>query len=146
MHRTETLRRQHDSASALAATLVGQIEAYRGSTDAAPIALTVAKLLGLLRIHLALEDKLLYPSMIASADTQAAAVARTFASEMGSLAESVGAFGERWLSAKRIASQFEDFRVDALSVVTVLGDRIRRENDELYPLADNLNGWPQEAA
>ena len=62
--RTATLRRQHDAASQLASELVAQVEGYSDVAEAPRIAVTIARLLGLLRIHLALEDKLL-PDIIA---------------------------------------------------------------------------------
>lgn len=134
MGRTATLRRQHDAA----VDLVGQIiERSNGSAtldNAYRIGLLLAKLTGLLRIHFAQEDHSLYPSLLAS--PASALTARHFMDEMGDLAATFEAFAKRWTSSTAIAADFAGFRRESGAVFAALADRVRRENEELYPLAE----------
>lgn len=141
MSRTTVLRRQHDTALQHASRILEQVDRYQGCDDAHGISVSLAKLLGLLRIHLAQEDKSLYPSMIKSGDERVAAVAERFVAEMGGLAESLGVFASRWSNSAAIASNFDDFRRESRIIIGALDSRIARENEELYPLVDAL--YPQ---
>jgi hypothetical protein len=136
--RTINLKRQHDAA----VDLVGQINDLArnlASADAAyRIAVLLAKLTGMLRIHFVQEDKTLYPYMIGSANSAAATVARTFQVEMGGLGAAFDSFSRRWSSSSAILRDFDTFRRESEQVFTALGDRIRRENEQLYPLADAI--------
>ncbi len=138
--RTLALRRQHDAALDLVKEIMaatppsGPIEtlaAYR-------IGLNLAKLTGLLRIHFAQEDKALYPLMTGSAHADAAALAVRFQDDMGGLAPVYFDFAERWAVSAAIASDADGFRHDCAAVFGALGERVRRENEELYPLADQI--------
>ncbi|TZG26189.1 hemerythrin domain-containing protein [Sphingomonas montanisoli] len=138
MSRTANLRRQHDDAVAIVgefnALLAGRpgIETRDGAFQAT---LLLAKLTGLLRIHFAQEDRQLYPSLMASGG-RAAMIARRFVDEMGDLGPTYGAFAQRWESAARILSDPRGFRRESKAVFTALADRITRENEQLYPIAD----------
>lgn len=138
MPRTSGLRRQHDAASKLASQLLVDIGNYRQKEDAYVISLTLAKLFGLLRIHLAQEDQCLYPALVASDDERIASVANRFVAEMGGLSKILESFGERWSCRKAISENFEAFCSETATVLDALNNRILRENEELYPLADSV--------
>lgn len=141
MCRTANLRRQHDAAVAL----VGEISALsdRLGEPGIPyrVGLLLAKLTGLLRIHFAQEDKLLYPYMIHSADPDASSTAMAFQAEMGGLGGAYEAFASRWSSGETIRTAPAAFRKEAGDVFAALALRIERENSQLYPLADGIEDW-----
>ena len=139
MSRTADLRCQHDAATRLVARIMFRIEHFEDGDDAYPIGLDLAKLHGLLRIHLTQEDVVLYPAMIGSGDTKLAMIASRFAIEMGDLADQFERFVRRWGSSAVIGARFDHFRSEALAIFAALETRIDRENDELYPLADTLS-------
>ena len=62
-------------------------------------------------MHLAAEDNVLYPQMLKSTDAKARALAQRFVTEMHPISDAF----------------------------KVLGERVRREHEELYSLADS---WP----
>ncbi|MBA3666665.1 MAG: hemerythrin domain-containing protein [Sphingomonas sp.] len=138
MARTDPLRHQHGLAAQIVSRIIDKIDHYSGPDDAYRISLDLSKLLGLLRTHLAQEDVHFYPAMIQSGDPQAGAAALSIAMEMGDLAERFERFAARWSSSAVIAARFDRFRYDALTIFAKLEARIRRENEELYPLADRL--------
>lgn len=132
------LRRQHDDASQLITGITGQLGDYRGTDDAYRLTLGMAQLLSLLRVHLSREDEQLYPAMIRSGDRRTAATARRFANEIGGFAEHLEEFAMRWSSSAVISARFDEFREETLAIFATLETRIRRENQQLYPLADRL--------
>ena len=146
MAHTAELRRQHDAATQLMAGIAGQIRAYRGRDDAYRLTLGVAQLPGQLRTHWTKEDGHLYPALIHSGDRQAAAMARRFAGEMCDLAERLEEFVMRWSTSAGIAARFDEFRTEAIAIFAALKVRIRRENLQLYPLADRLAEPPLRTA
>lgn len=145
MVRTANLRRQHDAALTIACEILDVIERMDDAPsheDAYAATLLLAKLTGLLRIHFAQEDQLLYPSLMAEARGGVAAVARSFFEEMGQIGPAFAAFSEKWRAQGAIAAEPALFRGESRALLAALADRIRRENDELYPLADKLHEEP----
>ena len=146
MAHTDKLRRQQDAATQLMAGITGQIGAYCGPDDACGLTLSIAQLVGLLRVHLTVEDEHLYPEMIGSGHAQTAALARRFAREMGGIAERLEEFALRWSSSAAIAPRFDEFCDETRRLFAVIETRIRRENEQLYPLADQPARPPLRSA
>ena len=146
MAHTDLLRLQHDAVSQMLVGINCQIRAYRGRDDAYRLTLGIAQLLGLLRIHLAREDEYLYPELINSGNCQTAALARRFVAEMGDFAGQLEEYAARWSTSAGITSRFDEFRRESRAIFAVLETRIRRENQQLYPLADRLAEPPARSA
>ncbi|GAB3792812.1 hemerythrin domain-containing protein [Dyella agri] len=91
-----------------------------------------------IKLHLAVEDRVLYPAMEHAADSDVARTSRQFREEMGGLAAAYAAFAGRWSLSTRIAQDPQGFRDDANAVFKALHQRIQRENKELYPLAERV--------
>ena len=89
-----------------------------------------------IRLHLAAEDRVLYPALIGSSDPHAAQTGRQFQEEMGGLAATYADFVSRWNLASRIGNDPQGFRDEANAVFKALHQRVQRENQELYPLAE----------
>lgn len=136
MSRSANLRRQHDAILALASDLTAAQSSLTSQAEGALAATRLAKLTGVLNLHLAAEDRALYPQLRASSDPAVADTARRFMQEMGGLAKVYGEFAARWRSATAILANPEGFRTETAAVLSALGTRIDRENTELYPLAD----------
>ena len=120
MAHTDELRRQHDAATQLMTGISGQIAAFRGPDDAYRLTLGVAQLLGLLRVHLMVEDGHLYPDL------------------MGGIAERLEEFAMHWSTSAGIAARFDEFRAETQALFADLATRIQREDQQLYPRADRL--------
>lgn len=59
---------------------------------------------------------------------------------MGNLKETFGAYLKRWNSALKIKAQYEQFRLETQTILTALTQRIAREDQELYEMADQGSG------
>jgi hemerythrin-like domain-containing protein len=91
-----------------------------------------------IKLHLAAEDRVLYPALVSAADPLVAETGKRFQTEMGDLAQAYTAFVSRWNMASKISHDPEGFRSDANNVFKALHQRVQRENRELYPLAEQV--------
>lgn len=139
MSRTYTLRRQHDALEQLTQQIITRMQRINTRDDAMECARTLAKLTGILQLHLAAEDNSLYPRLRASPDRKTAETARAFAEEMGGLATIYSEFVSEWPTGNAIFADLEGFRTQASLVFSALARRIGRENEELYPLAEQAD-------
>lgn len=141
MSRTFSLRRQHDAALDLVQQARGIIAAI-GARPTEPalfcLILALGKLADTLRLHLAHEDRCLYPEMMASGRRDVAATAHRFFEERGHLAPQAALYFETWLGAGAILRDWDNFRLASAALFSLLADRIRCENEILYPMADAL--------
>lgn len=138
MAATQRYRAQHAELLALAdqiSTLIGD-----GDVAFSPVAVRslVSVLAGKLSIHLAMEDKTLYPSLMAHSDPDVRALATSYSKEMGSLADEFTQFNRRWLTAAQIAKAPTEFIGEATIIIAALRKRIEKENDRLYKLVDEI--------
>jgi hypothetical protein len=88
--------------------------------------------------HLKCEDWALYPRLKASGDPELARLARDFIFEMGHIADEFTAYDARWTAA-RVASDWPGFRAETEAVLDAIAMRIEREEDELYPAAEQYD-------
>lgn len=142
------MQRQHDTVLGLVAELKKRVTRIVDAPDRAEayqVTLLQAKLAGILRIHLAQEDGLLYPALMACEKGEVARVAHAFSNEMGQIGAVFTAYSERWRATEAILNAPVAFARESEALFTALGDRITRENDQLYPLADSLDE-PEMAA
>jgi hemerythrin-like domain-containing protein len=136
MARTNSLRAQHDAVEAMIDQIFAGIEHYRSDRDAFPLTMKLARLAGTLRTHFALEEEILYPSMIASDHREAAVMARVFRTDHSQLASQFERFVDRWSRSDAIAASLRQFEYEAGMLFAALRERIDKENRELYPLAE----------
>ncbi|WP_426702556.1 hemerythrin domain-containing protein [Rhodanobacter sp. Col0626] len=90
----------------------------------------------MVKLHLAAEDRVLYPALANSADPRVAQLGRQFQAEMGGLAAAYTTFAAHWNLAGKVAADPQRFRDEANTVFKALHQRIQRESRELYPLAE----------
>lgn len=103
------------------------------AVHAAHIAKALVTLSGVVRLHLAIEDKFLYPAIEASGDADLRRMSRRYAAEMDGIAKDYLAFANSWNTASRIERDPEGFRADANTVLKQVYERMQRENVEFYP-------------
>lgn len=127
------LRAQHERIMRLAAELRRAVD--RGE-ELQPVAALRWGLARELIAHLAIEDRLLYPSMLRSRDTATVDLATRFKSELGSLGDAFTTYMTQW-SDSRIAREWEGFRRETRTILDLLAERVARENESLYPLIED---------
>jgi iron-sulfur cluster repair protein YtfE (RIC family) len=126
------LRRQHDDISLTAKQLT---QATANVAHPAQVGAIRWQLARQLMAHLALEDRILYPALQKSGDTQVRDTAARLQTETGALADAFATYMSAW-SDDRVARDWSGFCSETARILTALTDRIDRENKRLYPLAD----------
>ena len=134
---TRRFREQHDRIGLLARRL--DHEARHAVTPQAVTHVldTLERFSAQLSEHLHEEDEDLYPALMASADPAVANLARQYFAEMGGISDLFGLYRTRWTAAF-ITAEPERFARETRLLIDGLTDRIRRENDSLYPAAEEV--------
>lgn len=135
---TERLAEQHQAASAMIDRLQKLSETCDSHDQAYCLALQVAKLASLLRVHFAQEDCTLYATLFDCGDPEVSRIALDYFQDLGGLAEQLEMFAFRWCTADAISSGFDRFRPELVELCTQLARRIALENAYLYPLAESV--------
>ncbi|WP_298398568.1 hemerythrin domain-containing protein [Sphingobium sp.] len=91
----------------------------------------------LLMTHLALEDRILYPALLQADDADVRAATQTLQIDTGRLAEHFSLYMTAW-SDDRIAREWPSFCRETHQMLSTLRKRIEREEETLYPLADQI--------
>lgn len=98
--------------------------------------LRLARMTGLLALHLALEDKVMYPKLLGHRDGDVGARARAFQAEVGGLRDAFDAFRRRWMRPAAIASGWDLFAEETRALLKALRSRIRLEDREIHSLLE----------
>lgn len=130
---TATLRQQHLEIGQVIAAIQQAVKAARPGHD---IRLLLVELSGKLSIHLAAEDRMVYPQLQASQVPGVAALAKRFADEMGGLSGAFKAFSHRYNTGAVIDGDRAAFASGFQGIVAAVTARVKAEESELYPAAD----------
>lgn len=136
MSKTETYRRHHDELRALGRRIATMLDPAH--VDSAPdeVAEVVRQFFAKFSVHLAIEDRSLYPRCAGHADGKLKAVAARFQTEMGGLAERVETYRKSWPGPLAIGRDPARFVTETRTILTLLEARVGREETELYDLVD----------
>jgi iron-sulfur cluster repair protein YtfE (RIC family) len=136
---TDNFRRQHQEILSVVGEIQARLQPEQVRTDPKSVRTLLSSLAGKLSIHLAMEDKALYPRMIQADVENSKAMATAFKSEMGSIGQVFAAYNQKWQPAQMTADP-AGFVRETQDLFGALGKRIERENGQLYPLADRALG------
>ncbi len=132
-------RDQHVRALTCAQAIMGITESEdQAMNKAEDIRFLLAQLTGILKPHLASEDHILYPALMASKDAYTAQTAKSFWEEIGPITQAVIAFLELWRRPGQIEKDPAKFKSESDAIFAALKKRIDAEEKELYPLFEKL--------
>ena len=112
------------------------------AANAGAIARALVKVSATIKLHLAAEDRVLYPSAQRSGDSELARLAQRYQHDMGPIAAEFEAFARRWNTAAPLQARAEEFRREANAVLRMVWERMHRENREFYPRLQTLEAQP----
>lgn len=135
MARTDKFREQHKKIGDIVKELQGIMSEKSLSDNPKQAVVLLGRLSGVIKLHLAMEDESLYPNLAKSADTKVKGVADKFIKEMGGIAKAYLAYADKWTD-KAVKENPKGFISETNGIIKVLGERIQKEESELYPLAD----------
>jgi hypothetical protein len=133
---TAMYRQQHEDLRALAAELAARLGPAELAADPAAARTILSRMAGKLTVHLAMEDRSLYPFLLSRPDAALHEVARRFRDGMGGVRAALARLTGRWRGSADIARDPAAFAAEAAALLRALEDRIRHEEEELFPLAE----------
>ena len=101
--------------------------------NATAIAQGIVAMSGTIKLHLAVEDQVLYPALQRGDNAELARMGRQYQSEMGPIASAYDAFARRWNTEASLRADVQGFRADANRVLRQVYERMQREDREFYP-------------
>lgn len=132
---TISFRQQHVDLGKL---LVQVQSRAKAKAPGAELRAALVEFSGKLSVHLAGEDRSVYPALMASPDAGVATMAKRFADEMGGLGQAFKAFMARYATGALIDAQYATFVSDYDGIVAAVTKRVQAEEKELYPAVDRL--------
>ena len=133
---TAKFRARHGGILNVAKSIAQHLDAERLRKDAREVRHLLSVLHGKLSVHLAMEDKSLYPRLLRHHDGDIRALTQRYIDEMGSLAGAFKDYVGHWPTPSAIQADPERFIAETGGVFDALGKRVAQENGELYVLAD----------
>ncbi len=133
---TKKFRAQHGELLNVVKAIVKLLDENGLRKDATEVRHLLSVLHGKLSVHLAMEDKSLYPRLLRHHDGDIRATTQRYIDEMGSLAGAFKDYIGRWPTPSAIQSDPATFIAETGGVFEALGKRVDQENNELYVLAD----------
>ncbi len=106
--------------------------------NAAEISKKLSAFGGILKLHLAAEDKYLYPKLADSSDANVANIAKQFQQEMVGITDVFKNYSGKW-NVATIATDPTGFIDETKQIVDAVKNRIDREENELYAAFDKLS-------
>lgn len=119
--------------------ILGQIDRLRQLAhagvegNAAAIARGIVAISSTIKLHLAVEDRMLYPALARCGNAELECLSARFQQDMGSIATAFMAFARRWNTAESVRGDPQSFRREANDVLRRVYERMQRENREFYP-------------
>jgi len=102
------------------------------------IAQQVKQLGAVVTLHLAIEDRIVYPAARKSDDERVALLGERYQEEMTGIANAYIRFTSRWSDEKHVSAEPNEFRRAANTVLKEVYQRMRREDAEFYPVIERL--------
>lgn len=106
--------------------------------NAHQIAQGITALSTVVKLHLAIEDRILYPALQSGDDARLAQMGKAYQEDMKGIASGYIAFSRRWATSANIAEKADQFRDEANTVLKTLHSRMQKENSEFYPAIEAL--------
>lgn len=133
---TRMYREQHEHLLAAARELDSLLDAGALRANGKTARAALARLAGRLHVHLAMEDRSLYPALLSRPEASVRDTAARLQAEMGRLRAEVDGYLLRWPSARALEARPEGFVAETRAILAALQARIGLEDRELFPLVD----------
>lgn len=137
MSRTETLRRQHQENLGLVTDLTKYLMVNNLKENPREASKALSTLVGKLKIHFSMEDQVLYPVFENHADPKIKEKCKKYADEMKVITPVVLEWANKWKPVL-IQENPQVFIEETKGIFKALGDRVNREESDLYPIADQI--------
>jgi len=138
MEKTLRFRKQHEEIVELAKKISALLNEETLKKEAKTCRSLLAKMAGILNMHLVAEDNVLYPRLLQDENNQIKSMAQKYMVEMSGLKEVFADYMKNWPSSITIEKKPSQFITDTARIFAALNQRIEKENNELYYIVDRL--------
>ncbi len=138
MNFTKRYRDQHDDLQNLVNEISSRLNVDTVSNNTKEVRTLLARLFGKNSVHLAMEDKSLYPRLLDHADEHVRSLAKKFIIEMGEIGEVINSYKDQWTASSEIKNNPDAYIDHTKRILNALSIRMERENNELYKVVDDL--------
>lgn len=133
---TDSFKRQHSEILENATKISNLLETETIIHHADEAINLLTALSGKLSAHLTMEDNVLYPKLYEHKHEDVRNTAKEFFDEMGGLTDVFEKYCNKWIDINAIKKQPDDFITETQGLFDALAKRIEREDNILYPMAD----------
>jgi hypothetical protein len=130
----ENLKRQHRDLTRVTMEIVPRLEPTELAGDATPVRRSLSALTGILKIHLAMEDRSFYPYLLEHRDEELRRLASQFLAERDEIQLRYQSYIDRWLPPGGIERDPTSFVDETRAILMELGTRMVQEDKEFHPL------------
>ncbi|HHU73756.1 MAG TPA: hemerythrin domain-containing protein [Clostridiales bacterium] len=128
---------QHKRVEAEITTIKSLLKIDDIEENAGEMARHISTLAGIIKIHLSMEDKYLYPGLQDSEDEGVKELAIDYQNEMGDLAEKFVLYKDKYNTKTKILLNQSSLNQDTTDILQAIEKRLQREEDELYKFIEN---------
>ena len=111
-----------------------KLQSYQSDAEVLAHGKEISTTISQLSVHLAAEDKYLYPALQKDPAAHIQQLAAKFSREMGTLADVYKAYRDRFMLTSQIEADPALFLQETARVLQALSNRLQKEDKELYPL------------
>ncbi len=130
----DNLTRQHRELVRTATEMFGWLDAGKlRARGAGEVWRALSSLSGILKVHLAMEDRSLYPHLVEHRDLQLRTLAQRFLNDRAELQQRYDEYRARWASTAAIEGGAEQFIDETRLILGMLWTRMKLEDDVLHP-------------
>jgi hemerythrin-like domain-containing protein len=138
----DNLTRQHKELVKVTMLFVQQLQSV-GRGSSADAYKSLHALSGILRVHIAMEDRSFYPFLVAHRDRSLRQLAERFLGEREQIQERFDRYAARWSSIAAIDAAPAQFVDETRAILQVLGMRMMAEDREFHPaIKKHFEGGP----
>ena len=136
---TENMRKQHEESIRLIKEISTYLTVASLDVNAQNVRLLLSTFIGKANVHRASEDNSLYPKLLNHESQELRVLAKKYYEGFISTKDVLSNYSTRWVSATKIKDNPDEFIKDTKGIFNKILDRIDKENNELFALADKLN-------
>lgn len=139
MSNAQMLRKHHQGLHQMANELEKCLDEKDARARHQGTILWLSRMTGLLALHLAMEDKVMYPRLLGHRDWRVGSRARGFLAEVGGLRSAFDAYRRRWTRPAATDAEWADFAQETRAFLASLRTRIGLEEREIYGLLEKVS-------
>jgi len=130
----DNLTQQHRELVRTAKQMFGWLDPGKlREKGAAEVFRALSTLSGILKVHLAMEDRSLYPNLLQHTDAHIRTLAQRFLDERKAIQQRYDEYRARWSTAHTIERAAEAFIDETRLILGLLYNRMKLEDDVLHP-------------